>query len=58
VATERVLAAGEKLEFVARHAAPVEVVGTTIARIVDQPVQFENGKNIQVQEVAKEWGIL
>jgi NAD(P)-dependent dehydrogenase (short-subunit alcohol dehydrogenase family) len=58
VATERVLAAGEKLDFVARHAAPVEHIGTTIARILDEPGAFENGKNIQVQDVAKEWGIL
>jgi hypothetical protein len=43
---------------VARHAAPVEHIGTTIARIVDEPGAFENGKNIQVQDVAKEWGIL
>jgi NAD(P)-dependent dehydrogenase (short-subunit alcohol dehydrogenase family) len=58
VATERVLAAGEKLEFVARHAAPVDRVGEAVARIVDEPEAFENGANVQVQEVAKEWGIL
>jgi NAD(P)-dependent dehydrogenase (short-subunit alcohol dehydrogenase family) len=58
VATERVLAAGKKLEFVAKVAAPVDKIGETIARIVDAPDAFDNGKNIQVQEVAKEWGIL
>jgi NAD(P)-dependent dehydrogenase (short-subunit alcohol dehydrogenase family) len=59
VATERVLAAGAKLEFVARMAAPVDAVGATIARIIDAPAgTFENGANIQVQDVAKEWGIL
>jgi NAD(P)-dependent dehydrogenase (short-subunit alcohol dehydrogenase family) len=58
VATERVLAAGEKLAFVAKHAAPVEKVGETIARIVAAPEAFENGANVQVQDVAKEWGIL
>jgi 3-oxoacyl-[acyl-carrier protein] reductase len=58
VATERVLAAGEKLEFVARHAAPVDKVGEAVARIVDDPSAFENGANVQVQDVAKEWGIL
>lgn len=58
VATERVLAAGEKLEFVARRAAPVEVVGETIARILDTADAFDNGANVQVQDVAKEWGLL
>jgi len=58
VATERVLAAGEKLEFVARHAAPVELVGETIARILDTADTFDNGANVQVQDVAKEWGLL
>jgi NAD(P)-dependent dehydrogenase (short-subunit alcohol dehydrogenase family) len=58
VATERVLAAGEKLEFVAKHAAPVEKVGETIARILDAPGEFDNGANIDVQAVAKQWGIL
>jgi NAD(P)-dependent dehydrogenase (short-subunit alcohol dehydrogenase family) len=58
VATERVLAAGDKLEFVARHAAPVDKVGETIARIVAEPDVFENGANVQVQQVAKDWGIL
>jgi NAD(P)-dependent dehydrogenase (short-subunit alcohol dehydrogenase family) len=58
VATERVLAAGEKLEFVAKHAAPVDKVGEAVARIVDDPSAFDNGANVQVQDVAKEWGIL
>jgi 3-oxoacyl-[acyl-carrier protein] reductase len=58
VATERVLAAGEKLEFVAKHAAPVDKVGEAVARIVDEPTVFENGANVQVQDVAREWGIL
>jgi NAD(P)-dependent dehydrogenase (short-subunit alcohol dehydrogenase family) len=58
VATERVLAAGEKLEFVAKFAAPVDKVGDTVARIVDGPGSFDNGANIQVQDVAKDWGIL
>jgi hypothetical protein len=54
-----VLAAGDKLEFVARVAAPVEKVGEAIARILDAPAgTFDNGANIQVQDVAKEWGIL
>jgi len=59
VATERVLAAGEKLAFVARVAAPVAAVGEAIARILDAPPEaFENGSTIQVQEVAQAWGLL
>jgi len=59
VATERVLAAGEKLEFVARHAAPVEVIGEAFARIVDAPEgMFRNGETIEVPDVARLWGLL
>jgi hypothetical protein len=58
VVTERVLAAGDKLEFVARYAAPVDKVGETIARIVAEPDAFEKGAHVQVQQVAKDWGIL
>lgn len=58
VATERVLAAGEKLEFVAKRAAPVAKVGDAIAHILAEPAVFENGANIDVQDVAKQWGIL
>lgn len=58
VATERVLAAGEKLAFVAKFAAPVEIVGEAVARIVTEPTQFENGSNVEVQDMAKEWGLL
>jgi NAD(P)-dependent dehydrogenase (short-subunit alcohol dehydrogenase family) len=59
VATERVLAAGEKLAFVAKHAAPVEVVGEAIARIVTSaPATFPNGGTLEVQDIAREWGLL
>ena len=59
VATERVLAAGPKLAFVADVAAPVEVVGETIARIIDVgPPTFRNGETIEVQDVARIWGLL
>jgi NAD(P)-dependent dehydrogenase (short-subunit alcohol dehydrogenase family) len=59
VATERVMAAGEKLEFVRRHAAPVEVVGDTIAHILAAPPgEFANGANLQVQDIAREMGAL
>jgi len=59
VATERVMAAGEKLEFVRRHAAPVEVVGDTIAHILTAPPgEFTNGGNLQVQDIARDMGTL
>ena len=59
VATERVLAAGEKLAFVAKHAAPVERIGEAIARILTGPsAAFMNGETIEVQDVARDWGIL
>jgi NAD(P)-dependent dehydrogenase (short-subunit alcohol dehydrogenase family) len=59
VATERVIAAGEKLAFVAKHAAPVELIGETIARILTSPAAaFMNGETIEVQDVARDWGIL
>jgi NAD(P)-dependent dehydrogenase (short-subunit alcohol dehydrogenase family) len=64
VATERVLAAGAKLEFVARRAAPVDVVGETIARILDgapapdSGEPFASGTSISVQDIARAWGLL
>jgi NAD(P)-dependent dehydrogenase (short-subunit alcohol dehydrogenase family) len=59
VATERVLAAGAALEFVARHAAPVDVIGEAFARIVAAPGRmFHNGATIEVQDVARLWGLL
>jgi len=58
VATERVLAAGAELEFVARGAAPVEVIGEAFARILDAPDGFPNGSTVEVQEVARGWGLL
>jgi 3-oxoacyl-[acyl-carrier protein] reductase len=58
VTTERVLAAGERLAFVAEHGAPVDLVGTAVARILDEAASFDDGANVQVQDVAKQWGIL
>ena len=59
VATERVLAAGEKLAFVVRVAAPVDKVGETIARVLDSPPgTFPSGTTVEVQDVGREWGIL
>ena len=56
VATERVLAAGEKLAFVARHASPVDAVGEALARIVDDPDVFDNGASVEIQDQARLWG--
>ena len=60
VATERVLAAAHgELAFVARGAAPVDVIGEAFARILDSPPDaFPNGSTIEVQDVARQWGIL
>jgi NAD(P)-dependent dehydrogenase (short-subunit alcohol dehydrogenase family) len=59
VATERVLAAGDELEFVRRGAADVDVIGEAFARILDAPPDmFSNGSTIEVQNVARIWGLL
>jgi NAD(P)-dependent dehydrogenase (short-subunit alcohol dehydrogenase family) len=59
VTTERVRAAGEKLAFVADRGAPVEVIGEATARIIDTlPGPFPNGATIEVQDLAREWGLL
>ncbi len=59
VATERVLAAGPKLAFVADVAAPVEVIGEVAARIVDdERGTFRNGDTIEMQDIARIWGLL
>ena len=59
VATERVLASGAELAFVARSAAPLAVIGETFARILTEPAgTFVNGSTIEVQDLAKQWGLL
>ena len=59
VATERVLAAGEELAFVARGSAPVETIGEAFARILDGPRDaYANGATIEVQDEARTWGLL
>lgn len=59
VATERVQAAATgELAFVARHAAPVDAIGETIARILDEPDQFGTGSVVDVQATARAWGVL
>ena len=59
VATERVLAAGAELAFVARSAVPLAVIGEMFARILTEPTAtFTNGSTIEVQDLATEWGLL
>ena len=62
VATERVLAAGEELAFVARHAAPLDAIGEAFARILLGDAMgadgFANGATIEVPDVARAWGLL
>jgi len=54
-----VQASGNELQFVARGAAPVDVIGEVFARILDAPEgMFRNGSTIEVQEVARLWGFL
>jgi hypothetical protein len=37
----------------------VEVIGQTFARIIDSPAgMFPNGSTIEVQDVARLWGLL
>jgi NAD(P)-dependent dehydrogenase (short-subunit alcohol dehydrogenase family) len=59
VATERVLAGGAAMAFVRDGAAPVEVIGDVFARILDAPPNtFRNGSTIEVQDIARIWGLL
>lgn len=59
VATERVQAGGEAMRFVLDGSAPVEVIGEAFARILDaEDGTFENGSTIEVQDVARSWGLL
>lgn len=59
VATERVLASGAELEFVARGAASVEVVGEAFARILDgRRDAYRSGATVEVQDEARAWGLL
>lgn len=58
VATERVRAGGAAMDFVLQGSAPVEVIGEAFARILDTAEDFENGSTIEVQDVARSWGLL
>lgn len=56
VATERVLAAGEQLEFVAKHGITPEVIGTAIAHLIDDP-SVPNGGYVQALDTARSLGL-
>ncbi len=59
VTTERVQAAGAKLAFVADRGASVDVIGEAVARIIDAPPgTVRNGSTVEVQDLAREWGLL
>lgn len=56
VVTERIRAKGRE-DFYG-HGAPVDVIGETIARILDTATDFPNGATLEVQDIAKDWGLL
>ncbi|MCU1398524.1 MAG: putative short chain dehydrogenase/reductase [Acidimicrobiales bacterium] len=56
VATERVVAAGDQLEFVARHGISPEVIGTAIASLIDDP-DLPNGGYVHALDRARELGL-
>jgi NAD(P)-dependent dehydrogenase (short-subunit alcohol dehydrogenase family) len=59
VATERVRAAGAALGPLAGRGAPVDVIGETMAGLLDEtPSTFPNGSTIEVQNVARDLGLL
>lgn len=59
VATERVRAAGAALGPLEGRGAPVDVIGEAMAAILDAPPStFPNGSTIEVQEVARQLGLL
>jgi NAD(P)-dependent dehydrogenase (short-subunit alcohol dehydrogenase family) len=57
VATERVVAAGARLEFVARFGVSPEVIGTAIAHLIDDP-SVPNGGYVQAYQRAKALGLV
>jgi len=59
VATERVQAAGAALGPLAGRGASVDVIGETMAAILDTtPSTIPNGATIEVQDVARDMGLL
>lgn len=57
VATERVLAAGAQLEFVAKHGVSPEVIGAAVAHLIDDP-GVVNGSYVQAVDTARALGLL
>jgi len=57
VATERVVAAGDQLEFVAKHGIAPDVIGTAIARLIDDPTVV-NGSYVQALDTARGLGLV
>ena len=57
VATERVLAAGSQLAFVAKHAITPEIVGAAIAHLVDD-ASVVNGSYLQAVDTARTLNLL
>ena len=56
VATERVVAAGAQLEFVAKHGITPEVIGAAIAHLIDDP-SVPNGGYVQAFDTARALGL-
>ena len=52
VATERVVAAGAQLEFVAKHGITPSVIGSAIAHLIDDP-DVPNGGYVQALDTAR-----
>jgi NAD(P)-dependent dehydrogenase (short-subunit alcohol dehydrogenase family) len=56
VATERVVAAGSQLDFVAKHGITPEVIGAAIAHLIDDP-SVPNGGYVQGLDTARALGL-
>jgi len=57
VATERVMAAGDQLEFVAKHGITPDVIGAAIAHLIDDPTVV-NGSYVQALDTARSLGLV
>ena len=56
VATERVVAAGDQLDFVAKHGITPDVIGTAIAHLIDDPAVV-NGSYVHALATARALGL-
>jgi NAD(P)-dependent dehydrogenase (short-subunit alcohol dehydrogenase family) len=56
VATERVVAAGEQLDFVAKYGITPDIIGTAIVNLIDDPT-VANGGYVQAFDRARELGL-